>query len=77
VCARFRSIGNRATVKCKRTCRNAQPSNPFFESHLTMRGKILGGGWGGGLNSAGGGLEALLLCGVACDTQAHSERSVR
>jgi hypothetical protein len=23
-------------------------SNPFFESHLTMRGKILGGGWGEG-----------------------------
>ena len=31
-----------------------------------MRGKILGGGWAGGPNSAGDGLtEALPLCGVA------------
>jgi hypothetical protein len=38
----------------------------FFPSHLTMRGKVLGGGWAGEPNSAGDGLrEALSLRGVA------------
>jgi hypothetical protein len=75
-------LGNRATVKCKRTCRKtlfgsrAQPSNPFFQNHLTTRGKILGGGRAGGRKRRGP-EGALLLCDVACDTQAHSERSVR